>query len=166
MRTKRLVFDALLAAVALVIFVVELQIPPLTPVPGIKPGLANIITLTVMFVYGPVDALAVLLVRILLGGLLYGSPSALIYSLAGGLCSYLVLFLLRRILTGKQVFVSGVFCAIAHNAGQVAVAVLITRTPAIFYYLPVLVVSAVITGLFTGFAAQALIPAVKRIKDR
>jgi heptaprenyl diphosphate synthase len=163
-RTRRLVFGAMLAGIALVIFVVELQIPPLTPIPGIKLGLANVVTLFAMFAFGPADALAVLTVRILLGALVLGSPSAFIYSFAGGTCSYLVMLLLRRILDEKQIFVCGVFCAVAHNAGQVLVAFFLTQTPAILLYFPVLMAAGVVTGLFTGFAAGFAVKQIKKIK--
>jgi heptaprenyl diphosphate synthase len=161
-RTRRLVYDALLAGVALVIFWVELQIPPLTPVPGIKLGLANVISLITLFAIGPADSLAVLLVRILLGGLVFGNPSALLYSIAGGALSFLVSLLLYKILRKDQIFVCGILCAVAHNIGQLAVAVLVTRTPAILLYFPVLGITGVVTGLFTGLAAGF---ALKTLKD-
>ncbi|MBO7403310.1 MAG: Gx transporter family protein [Lachnospiraceae bacterium] len=161
-RTRRLVYDALLAGIALVIFWVELQIPPLTPIPGIKLGLANVLSLIALFAIGPVDALAVLLVRILLGGLVFGNPSALLYSLAGGALSYLVSLMLYKLLRPGQIFICGILCAVAHNVGQIAVAVLITRTPAILLYFPLLGVSGVVTGLYTGLAAGFAIKTLEK----
>ena len=154
-RTRRLVYDALLAGIALVIFWVELQIPPLTPIPGIKLGLANVLSLIALFAI-------VLLVRILLGGLVFGNPSALLYSLTGGTLSYLVSLMLYKLLRPGQIFICGILCAVAHNVGQIAVAVLITRTPAILLYFPLLGVSGVVTGLFTGLAAGFAIKTLEK----
>jgi heptaprenyl diphosphate synthase len=79
---------------------------------------------------------------------------ALLYSLAGGVLCYLVMLALRRILTVKQIWVCGVLGAVAHNLGQIAVAILLTSTPALLYYLPVLMVSGILSGAFTGLCAQ------------
>ena len=154
MSAKRLTHMALLTAVALGIFIVELQLPSLAPIPGIKLGLANIVTLYAMFVLGPGDALGILLARILLGGMFSGQMMSLFYSLAGGLLCYLVTLLTRKLFTLKQIWVCSVLGAAAHNLGQIAAAILITRTPALIYYLPVLIVSGILTGVFTGFCAQ------------
>lgn len=160
MSIRRLCRDAVLTAVALTIFIVELQLPELVPIPGVKLGLANIVTVTALFTLGPADALAILLCRIILGSLFSGNMMALLYSLSGGLLSFLVMLLLRKILTEKQLWAASVFAAAAHNLGQILAAVAVTATPSLMLYLPVLVVSGVVTGLFTGAAAQF---AVKRL---
>ena len=162
MTVKRLTRSALLTAIALTIFLVELQIPSLAPIPGVKLGLANIVTVFAMFLLGPVDTFGILLCRILLGGLFSGRVMALAYSLAGGLLCYLVMLLLRRVVTVRQIWVCSVISAAAHNIGQIAVAILITGTPALIIYLPVLMVSGILAGLFTGLCAQF---AVSRLKD-
>lgn len=161
-KTKRLVFDALLTAIALIIFTIELHLPSLTPIPGVKLGLSNIITLVALFLYGPWDALVILLMRIFLGCLFSGNMMALAYSLTGGLFSYLLLLVLRKIISPKQIFVASVLCGMAHNVGQVLVAVLITHTPAVWYYLPILCISGIIAGLFTGLCAQFTLPYLKK----
>ncbi|MGN0160978.1 MAG: Gx transporter family protein [Lachnospiraceae bacterium] len=164
-KTKRLVLDGLLSAIALIIFVIELQIPSLTPIPGIKLGLSNIVTLMAMFLLGPLDAFYVLFVRVFLGCLLSGQVMALAYSLAGGFFSFFLMLLLHKVVSDRQIFVCSVFCALAHNLGQILVAVLITETPALFYYLPVLGVSGIIAGTFTGLTAQFVIKHLKRIRS-
>ncbi len=151
--TKRLTVDALFTAIALTIFVVELAIPSVG-IPGVKLGLANIVTVATVFLIGPWDAGAILLCRILLGGIFTGQAMALWYSLAGGTLCWLTMFALRHVVTKKQIWVMSVVGAIAHNIGQILVALLVTRTAAILYYLPVLMVSGVLAGLFTGAAAQ------------
>jgi heptaprenyl diphosphate synthase len=94
--TRKITTAALLAAVALIIFVVEAQIPTLTPVPGIKLGLSNIVTLFALYSIGPWFALAVLAVRILLGGLITGQVMALLYSFSGGLLAFFVSIVIYR----------------------------------------------------------------------
>lgn len=156
MKIGRIARDAVLTAVALAVFLIEMQIPALVPIPGVKLGLSNVVTLFAMFAIGPVDALLILLVRILLGGIFSGQAISLLYSLAGGILCYSVTLLMRRVVTQRQIWVCGVLGAVAHNVGQLAVAVAVTRTAALIYYLPVLTVSALLTGLFTGLLAQFL----------
>ena len=96
LRTKRIALCALLTAIALTIFVLEAQIPPLVPLPGVKLGLSNIVTLFALCALGPKESGAILLVRIVLGNLVTGQVSAILYSLAGGVVSLLaMLFALR-----------------------------------------------------------------------
>lgn len=156
MKIGRIARDAVLTAVALAVFLIEMQIPAFVPIPGVKLGLSNVVTLFAMFAIGPVDALLILLARILLGGIFSGQAISLLYSLAGGILCYSVTLLMRRVVTQRQIWVCGVLGAVAHNVGQLAVAVAVTRTAALIYYLPVLTVSALLTGLFTGLLAQFL----------
>ena len=156
MTTKRITRDALLTAIALTIFMVEAQLPALAPVPGIKLGLANIVTVWALFTLGPLDALMILLGRILLGAVFAGQLMALIYSLAGGLLCFLVTLLLRRVLTARQIFIAGIFGAMAHNTGQLIAATLVLKSLAVWYYCPLLLLSGIVTGAFTGLAAQYL----------
>ena len=164
MKTKRLTFCALLTAIALTIFMVEAQLPPVVPVPGVKLGLANIVTVYAMFALGPADTLLILISRIILGSLFAGG-STFLYSLAGGMLCYLSMLLLRKILTLKQLWVCGAIGAIFHNIGQMAVAIAIVKTPQLIVYLPLLLVTGVIAGTFTGFVAQFVLERLEgRIK--
>lgn len=163
MKTNKLTRLALLAAIALGLYVLEAQLPSPIPVAGIKLGLSNIVTVYAVFVFGPWEALAILLVRVFLGSLFTGQMMALAYSLAGGLLSLLVMLLLRRILTPKQIWIASVVGGICHNIGQILVAMAVTSTPSIAVYLPVLILSGLAAGLFTGLCAQYLIDHMKRI---
>ena len=155
MKTKKLTAMALLTAVALIIFVVEAQIPALVPIPGIKLGLANIITVFAVFTFGSWEATLILAVRIFLGAVFAGNFSTILYSAAGGALAIGVTILLKRILTMKQLWVAGTLGAIAHSIGQVAMAALLFRTPELFlFYLPVLVICSILTGTFTGLCAH------------
>lgn len=157
MKTKKLTLLALLSAIALTIFLVEAQIPALVPIPGVKLGLANIVTVFTVFVLGPREGAAVLFVRIFLGAVFAGNFSTLFYSAAGGVCAIGVTILLRKILTSKQLWVAGCLGAVAHSIGQMAMAVLLTGTPSLAVYLPVMIAISIVTGLFTGLCAQFLV---------
>ena len=159
--TKQLAHMALLTAIALAIHVAEAQIPAPVPIPGVKLGLANIVTVYAMFCIGPGPALMILVARIVLGSL-FGSVMSLFYSLAGGLLCWCVMLLLRRVLTRKQIWVASVIGAVFHNIGQILVAIVVTGTPAIVSYLPILLLSGIAAGLFTGFAAQFLVNRMDR----
>ena len=147
----------MLTGVALIIFIVEAQIPPLTSIPGIKMGLANIITVFAVFAVGPVDAAAILASRVLLGSMFAGSLSTLMYSAAGGALCLLAMLALRRVLAMKQIWVASVIGAAAHNVGQIAVAIAVTGTVGLLAYLPVLLMSGMLAGLFTGLCAQGVV---------
>ena len=157
MKTKKLTLLALLSAIALTIFMVEAQIPALVPVPGVKMGLANIVTVFAVFALGAKEGAAVLFVRIFLGAVFAGNFSTILYSGAGGFCAIAVTILLRKILTDKQLWVAGCLGAIAHSIGQMAMAVLLTSTPGLIAYLPVMIAISILTGCFTGLCAQFLV---------
>lgn len=157
MKTKKLTLLALLSAIALTIFLVEAQIPALVPIPGVKLGLANIVTVFTVFTLGPWEGAAVLFVRIFLGAVFAGNFSTIFYSAAGGVCAIGVTILLRKILTNKQLWVAGCLGAVAHSIGQMAMAVLLTGTPSLAVYLPVMIAISIVTGLFTGLCAQFLV---------
>ena len=157
MKTKKLTLLALLSAIALTIFLVEAQIPALVPIPGVKLGLANIVTVFTVFVLGPREGAAVLFVRIFLGAVFAGNFSTIFYSAAGGVCAIGVTILLRKILINKQLWVAGCLGAVAHSIGQMAMAVLLTGTPSLAVYLPVMIAISIVTGLFTGLCAQFLV---------
>ena len=148
---------ALLTAIALTIFLAEAQLPALTAVPGVKLGLANIVTVYAMFALGPGDALLVLSGRVFLGAVFSGQMMTLIYSAAGGFLSWCVLCLLRRLLTGEQIWLASPVAAIFHNLGELLAAAAVLRSWAVMAWLPYLIIAAILAGLFTGVAAQALL---------
>ena len=157
MKTRKLTFLALLTVIALTIVMVEARIPALVPIPGIKMGLANIITVFTVFAIGSKEAAAVLFVRIFLGAVFAGNFSTIFYSGAGGLCAIAVTILSRKILTKKQLWIAGVLGAIAHSIGQMAMAIAITQTVGLIAYLPVMIAASVVSGTFTGLCAQYLV---------
>lgn len=157
MKTKRIALLGLLTAIALTIFMVEAQIPAVIPIPGVKLGLSNIVTVFTVFTLGAWDGVAVLACRIFLGAVFAGNFSTILYSAAGGFCAILVTIGLRRVLTENQLWAAGCLGAIAHSIGQMIAAICITRTLGLLIYLPVLIVISIFTGLFTGLCAQLLV---------
>lgn len=157
MKVKRMTFLALLSAIALTIFMVEAQIPALVPIPGVKLGLANIVTVFAVFALGAKEGVIVLFIRIFLGAVFAGNFSTILYSAAGGACAIGVTILLRKILTKKQLWVAGCLGAIAHSIGQMTMAILLTGTPSLAVYLPVMIAVSIVTGAFTGLCAQFLV---------
>lgn len=154
MKTKKIAALGLLTAIALTIHVLEAQIP--MPFAGIKPGLANIVTVFTVFLLGSKDGAAVLGCRIFLGSV-FGSFSSIIYSAAGGACAILVTIFLRKVLTHKQLWVAGALGAVAHSVGQMVAAMLITATPSLFLYLPMMIAVSILSGIFTGLCAQVVL---------
>ncbi len=157
MKTKKLVRLGLLTAIALTIFMLEAQIPPLVPINGVKLGLANIVTVFAVFVLGPGEAARILACRVFLGAVFAGNFSTIFYSGAGGLLAIGVTIALRRVLTDRQIWIAGALGAIAHSIGQVLMASILAGTPGLLVYLVVLIPISIITGTFTGLAAQLLI---------
>lgn len=149
------IYLALLTAIALVIYVVEMQIPSLVPVYGVKLGLANLISLCVLLLYGPFEAVTVLMIRIVLGSFLTGQISALLFSLSGGLLSLLCMIILVKCFHHQiSLWAVSIAGAICHNIGQLFMAALVVENVKIFFYLPILILSGLVTGYFIGLAAR------------
>ena len=156
-KIRKLTTLALLTAIALTIFMVEAQIPAFLSLPGVKLGLANIVTVFTVFTFCPMDGILVLAARIFLGAVFAGNFSTIFYSAAGGTLAILATIGLKRILKPNQLWVAGCFGAIAHSVGQMAMAIVLLGTPSLAIYLPVMMIISIITGLFTGLCAQYLV---------
>ncbi|MBO5564651.1 MAG: Gx transporter family protein [Lachnospiraceae bacterium] len=154
-RTKRLTLDAFLVTLALIFSYVEVLLPFFPGLPGVKLGLANLVVLIALYRLGAKDAFLINLVRILLAGLLFAGAYGLLYSLAGGIFSFLVMVVLKN--TG-HFSVPGVSMAggVAHNLAQLAVAMLMVQNVNLLFYYPVLVLSGIVTGILIGIGAVLL----------
>lgn len=161
-KTRKLALMALFVAIALTIFMIESQLPPIAPIPGVKLGLANVVTLAAMLILGRKEAGAILAVRILMGAVFAGSPASLLYSAAGGFLAYLVMCVTVKRFAENQLWIVSALAGMAHNAGQLLACVLVVQTPGVFAYAPILAASGVITGCFTGFAAMYLTRALRK----
>lgn len=158
---RRVALDGILVALAMIFSYVETFIPLNFGVPGVKLGLANLIVLLGLTFLPALDVLLISLVRILLSSLLFGNVMSLWYSLAGGLLSFLAMYLLSRrddvSLIGMSM-TGGVF----HNVGQVVTAALVVKTMELTWYLPVLLVAGLVTGAVVGTLAKLLVPRTKK----
>ncbi|MCT4563098.1 MAG: Gx transporter family protein [Maledivibacter sp.] len=162
--TRKLVMLGLFISMALALNIYEKMIPVPFIAPGAKLGLSNIITLTVLMIFGFKDAFIVLIARILLGSIFGGGISGFIYSVSGGILSILAMAFIKRL--GKEnVSVIGISVvgAVFHNIGQLLAAALIINNINIFIYLPILFIAAIGTGIFVGLTTKYLLLALKRI---
>ncbi len=147
----------LLVALAFIFSYLESLLPISIGIPGIKLGLANLVVLLALYRLRVRDAFAISMLRILLAGLTFGSPTTMLYSLCGGLVSFVAMALCRR--SGKF-SVIGVSMAggVSHNIGQIAAAAVLLQTGEIVWYLPVLLVVGLITGGVLGTVVRLLLP--------
>ena len=165
MQAKKLTLCGMLTALAVVLSLVERLFPldAVVPVPGVKLGLANVVTLFALTRLSARDALAVLLCRVALSSLLRGSVTAFLFSLFGGLLSLVAMWLLRaegRFCSLLGVSVAG---AAAHNIGQIIAAVIWMKTGAVVAYLPFLLVMSVPLGLVTGLTCSVVLSHMQKI---
>lgn len=169
---RKLVMSALFATISLTLFLVEAMIPPIVPIPGVKIGLAYLPVMLVMFVGGNwkiYDAVLILFVRVVLSALISGNLVSVYFSALGGLLSVIVMSLMKLTVRQKwAVIPAGVFSATAHNIGQLTAAMTVYSVT-VWAYLPYLLISAVLTGLFSGFVIYQLIrkdtKIIKNIKN-
>lgn len=149
-------------ALALICSYVESLIPFYFVIPGVKLGLTNIVVVLMLYCVGTKEAFLISMLRIVLSGFLFGNMFSILYSLAGGILSFLVMYLLKstRKFGVLPISVSG---GVFHNVGQLIVAAAVVENYNIFYYMPVLLIAGIITGFLIGIAAQEMI---LRIGDR
>lgn len=162
MNIRKITELSLLTGLALIIFVVELRFPDILPVPGVKLGLANIITVYAVYKYRACEVFLLVLARIILGTVFASNFSALIYSLSGALFCLAGMLLLKRIIPVRWLWLCSTIGAVLHNTGQIAAAVAVMRSFAVIYYYPFLVFCGCIAGTFTGICAQLVINRIGR----
>ena len=165
--TRQLTLCALLTAMALALSYLE-NLFPLSlaiPIPGVKLGLANIVTLFALYALGGGEALLILLARCFLGSLFAGNMNALLFSLFGGLCAFGTMTALSR-LRGLSIYGVSVGGAAAHNCGQIAAALLTLGSGAPLYYLPVLLAVSLLTGGLTGLVSACLFQGLRNTDFR
>ncbi len=152
MKARKMVLLAVLVAMGCGLFVLESAVPPIAAVPGLKLGLANIVTLLAMEWFGRREAAMVLACRILLTSLFAGQAVYFLYSIAGGLACYLVLCLFRY----APLWARSALAAIGHNIGQVTVAAVLTGSFSVYWLLLYLIIGAIISGSMIGIAAELI----------
>lgn len=163
-KVKNIAFYGMMIALAFIFSYLESFIPinAIIPIPGVKLGLANVVVVFALYTMKPRDAFVISIIRIVMSGFLFGNTMAIAYSLAGGMLSLLVMVLTKK--TKLSMMGVSMLGGIFHNIGQLTMAVILTSTVRIAYYLPVLLITGMVTGLLMGFAAKLVVDRVNKIK--
>ena len=159
-RNKKIANMAMLVVLAMIFSYVESLIPINFGVPGMKLGIANLVTVTGIYFLALPEILLVVVMRVLLIGFMFGNGMSIIYSLAGGILSVLVMTLLKKAKGFSEVGVS-IAGGIAHNIGQLIVAAIVVENMKLVYYLPALLIAGTITGCLFGMLSKKMLPVVK-----
>ncbi len=163
MKTKKVAFLGMCIALSMILSFVESQIPPLAAVPGVKMGLPNIVMVFMLYKVGAKETAIVSILRVILVGILFGTPLSMIYSLAGAALSLTGMIILKKTNLFAPVTVS-VVGGILHNVGQIATACIVMETAQIAYYLPVLFISGTIAGVLIGLCAAMILKRLEKMK--
>ena len=158
--SRRVSSGAMLVALAMIFSYVESLIPINLGVPGIKLGVANLVTVTGLYILAPMEVLLVVILRVLLVGFMFGNGMSILYSLAGGILSFLVMLLLKRIKGFSMIGIS--IAGVSHNIGQIVVAMCVLENTKLIYYLPVLMIAGTVTGILIGVVSRKILPAVSQ----
>ena len=158
-RNKKLANMAMLVALAMIFSYVESLIPINFGVPGMKLGVANLVTVTGLYFLEIPEVLAVSVLRVLLTGFLFGNGMSIIYSLAGAVVSFLSMVLVKK-MDGISIVGVSITGGVFHNIGQILVAMAVVEN--LIYYLPVLLVAGTVTGFVIGIVAGKILPVVKK----
>lgn len=161
MKPKKLMTEAMLCGLALILSYVESLFPLSIAVPGVKMGLPNLVIVFALYRLGAASAARISLARVAIVALLFGNLYSFMYSVAGAALSLLLMTLLRKVpgLHTAGVSVAG---AVMHNAAQIGVAMIILGTHKIIYYLPALLVSGVVSGVVIGVLAALMIARIPK----
>lgn len=158
MKLRKIIFLAIMISISIVLSIVESMISiTIFIIPGVKLGLANIITLVVLYIYGGKEAFVVSILRIFIVSLIYSglfTPTSMM-SLAGGIIAYLTMVAIKQIPKLSIVSVS-VMGALMHMVGQIGMAIIVLDTPTLVYYLPYMILISIPTGLLTGLVGRKM----------
>jgi heptaprenyl diphosphate synthase len=152
-KLQRYIFLSLLTAGALILSIIEGMIPLPYIAPGAKLGLSNIVTLSVVVVFGFKDALLVVVIRCILLMLVATNPITFIYSIVSGIMSTIIMSIGYKYLKKLSLIGISVLGAMAHNASQITVAAVLFSTANLYYYLPILSFVSIFTGCFVGYTS-------------
>lgn len=162
MKTVRITELGMLLALALVLSYLETLIPILVAVPGVKLGLANVITILLLYRTNWKITMLFMSVRVVLSGLLFSGVSGIIYSFTGGFCCIIIMTILKKMPYFSLIGVS-ILGALFHNAGQIVVAALVMENTHILYYLFVLCISGTVSGFLIGYLAFVLMKSIHKM---
>lgn len=152
--SKKISLLALFTAFAVILGYVESFIPSIG-IPGVKLGLANLAVLLSLYYLGVFEGITVSIVRILIIGMFFGNLFSILFSVAGALISYLIMVAIKKI-NNISIITVGIFGGVFHNIGQIIVAIYVVETYQVIYYLPVLIISGIITGAIIGIISKMI----------
>ncbi|MCR5509035.1 MAG: Gx transporter family protein [Lachnospiraceae bacterium] len=162
---RRVALCSVLTALAAVAGYIEILIPVnWFGIPGVKLGLANVVSLTALYLIGTFPAYLITIIRVLIIGILFGSPYSVMFSMTGGLISLTVMLILKRTGLFSMTAVSAAG-GVSHNIGQYLVAYLTLNELKLYYYIPVLIIAGVVCGIATGLLGDAVCRRLKGVKD-
>ena len=150
-RTNKMIKISLLLAVALIINYLESLVPLPLPLPGVKLGLPNIAIIIVLYRFGFKEAFIVSMLRVLLTSLLFGNAETMLFSIAGAILSFTVMYLLKKHFDIVTVSIVG---GVTHNIGQIFMAIIITDTPALLSWIPFLMITGIVAGVVVGLVSS------------
>ena len=164
-RNEKLTKMAMLVALAMIFSYVESLIPINFGIPGMKLGVANLVTVVGLYFLELPEVFLVVVMRILLTGFLFGNGMSIIYSLAGGILSLLMMVVIKRI-NGFSVIGVSIIGGVSHNIGQIIVASIVVENLKLVYYLPTLLIAGAVTGFIMGILSKKILPTVQKEAGR
>lgn len=163
--SHRIAFLGLLSAFAIIISYIEALIPIPIGIPGIKPGLANIVIVMMLYTFGVKEALIINFIRIIVIGIMFGNIMSVTFSVAGALLSLIAMWLVKK-LPGISIVGVSICGGVSHNIGQIMIAIFLTNTFSLTYYVPFLIIGGIITGILIGIIANIIYNRLKtRLED-
>ncbi len=155
--TKRLAVTALFASLSLIFSYIEFLLPAAPGIPGVKLGLANLVIIVALYKMDARYAISINVLRVILAGMLFTGVFGMLYSLAGAIVSFFVMYIFYRTNRFSVIGVS-MIGGVAHNLGQLTIAAFIVSSTKLFYYLPILIISGMIAGILIGIVDLVVLP--------
>lgn len=159
--SKKVAYCAILIALAMIFSYVEALIPVNFGIPGIKLGVANIVVVVGLYIIKAREVFVISVIRIILVGILFGNVMSILYSLAGGILSLIVMLLMKK-MKGFSIVGVSIAGGVSHNVGQLAVAIAVVENLKLIAYIPVLLIAGAITGFIIGILSSKIVPVMKK----
>ncbi len=159
--SKKVAYCAILIALAMIFSYVEAVIPVNFGIPGIKLGVANIVVVVGLYIIKAREVFVISVIRIILVGILFGNVMSILYSLAGGILSLIVMLLMKK-MKGFSIVGVSIAGGVSHNVGQLAVAIAVVENLKLIAYIPVLLIAGAITGFIIGILSSKIVPVMKK----
>lgn len=160
--SKKVAMAGMFTALAMIFSYVEVLVPINLGIPGMKLGLANLVVVVTLYTMGVPMAFAVSMIRIMLVSMTFGSFSAMLYSMAGGILSFCGMALLKKVPNFSVIGVS-LLGGVLHNTGQLLVAMAVVENINLIAYLPPLMIAGMVTGILIGIVSAQVIPRIKKV---